>query len=229
MLILIVCVEGESSEPAFIRQHGRCALGQVHPDIEIVEVPLGGNHGHRKIFEIANKKIEELKRSDDSILSLVDSESEIALQKIVICDYDKMEKHGITEDEFRDAAAENGFQPIINKPNFEFFVLTYLTNFEYASKIKPSSYLVEINTAIDVLNKENHSIKGFPESLSIPHYDKNKYTSEKFFSNLLEYNRSELDQRFCTYDPCIRESHYTQMKDFITIVQGYSEENQHNG
>lgn len=228
MLILIVCTEGESSEPAFIRQYGRCALGQIHPDIEIVEIPLGGNHGHKKIFEIANKKIEELKQSDDSILSLIDPESDIALQKIIICDYDKMEKHGITEDDFRNAAAENEFQLIINKPNFEFFILAYLTNFEYASKIKPSNYLAEINTAIDVLNKENHSVKGLSEALNIPHYDKNRYASEKFFSNLLEYNRSELDQKFCTHEPCIQEGQYTQMKNLITLIQEHSKEKQYN-
>lgn len=225
MLILIACTEGESSEPAFIRQYGRCALGQIHPDIEIVEIPLGGNHGHRKIFEIANKKIEDLKRSDNSILSLIDPESDIALRKIIICDYDKMEKHGISEKEFRNAAERQGYQVIINKPNFEFFVLTYLTNIKHALSIKPGKYETEINKAVDNINKRNHTLKGFSESLDIPHYSKNKHTADKFFAKLLDYNMTELDRNFCEQNADLTENGYTQMKDIMLEIQEHANSN----
>lgn len=225
MLILIVCTEGENSEPAFIRQYGRCALGQIHPDIEIVEIPLGGNHGHRKIFEIANKKIEELKQSDDSILSLIDPESDIELRKIIICDYDKMEKHRIDEKEFREVAEQRGYQVIINKPNFEFFVLAYLTNIKYALSIKPGNYEIEINKAIDDINKRNHTLKGFSESLDTPHYSKNRYTADKFFAKLLDYNMAELDRNFCEQDIDLTKNGYTQMKDIMLEIQEYVNSN----
>jgi len=221
MNVAIICTEGESSEPAFIKNYGRCVFGQTCPDAIIIEIPLMGNHGHIKIFDAADEAIRKESESGDSLLSLVDEGSDVILKRAIIYDYDKMEKHGINEEEFREAAKQRGYQVIINKPNFEFFVLAYLTSIKYALSIKPESYEVEINKAVDNINEQNRKVKGFPEGLDIPHYSKNKYAADKFFAKLLDYNIVELDRNFCTQSVDFTKDGYTQMGDIMLEIQEY--------
>ena len=51
---------------------------------------------------------------------------------------------------------------------------------------------------------------------------KNKYAAEKFFSKLFEYNRIELDRKFCSGTADITSDKYTQMKDIMTEIQKYA-------
>lgn len=225
MNVAIICTEGESSEPAFIKNYGRCIFGQTCPDAIIIEIPLRGNHGHTKIFDAADEAIRKESESENSFLSIIGEDGDVILKQIIICDYDKMEKHGISEEEFRKVAERRGYQVVINKPNFEFFVLAYLTNTEYALQIKPEKYEVEINKAIDVLNEKNHITKGFPNSLNIPHYSKNKYAANKFFAKLLDYNIVELDRSFCAQKSDLAKAGYTQMRDVMLEIQRYANGN----
>ena len=182
-----------------------------------------GNHGHTKIFDAADEAIQKERESEDSLLSLIDEDSDIVLKRIIICDHDKMEKHGISEEQFRKTAAERDYQVVINKPNFEFFVLAYLTSIEYALHTKPENYEIEINKAVDTINEQNHKAKNFPKSLDIPHYSKNKYAADIFFAKLLDYNMAELDQEFrvCSNKDLTKDG-YTQMGDIMTEIQKYA-------
>lgn len=208
MICLVICTEGENSEPAAIREFSIATTGQTYPEPDIIMVPLKGNRGHKRLFDVADAEIEELKQSaSNSILSEISVDD--IIEKWVICDYDKMERNGITEQEFRKLALEKDYKAVINKPNFEFFVLVFLTNFEYAIKIKPSDYESEINKAIQRINERNISEKKFSSLMKIPEYSKNKYAAEKFFGNLLNYNPELIDnflgQDFYRCDDCYSE------------------------
>lgn len=219
MLVLIVCTEGQNSEPAFIRQLGRCVLGQIHPNIEIIEVPLGGNHGHTdRVFEEADRRIEYLKSDEDSILSLVFDDNEAVIEKTLICDYDKMQKHGITEEDFRSNAIAHNYRLILNKPNFEFFVLSFITSPEYAITIKPREYEQEINKTIDVLNLKDRNEKGFVDTMKIPYYSKRQYQIELCFGRLLEYH-PELLTEFCRKKPDLDAKCYSQMGELLAEIR----------
>lgn len=155
MICLVICTEGDGSEPAVIKEFSITITGQTYPEPDIFTVPLGGNQGHKKLFEVADKKIADLgKPNSDSVLSLATDTD--AIDRWIICDYDVMDKNGISEQEFRNLAKEKGYNVVVNKPNFEFFVLVLLTNLEYAMKIKPKDYVKEINMAKKTDKREKY-------------------------------------------------------------------------
>lgn len=71
MICLVICTEGDGSEPAVIKEFSITITGQTYPEPDIFTVPLGGNQGHKKLFEVADKKIADLRKpNSDSVLSL---------------------------------------------------------------------------------------------------------------------------------------------------------------
>lgn len=214
MICLVVCTEGDSSEPAAIREFSILAAGQTYPEPDVFTVPLGGNQGHKKLFENADRKVAELKDPhSDSVLSLASDADTV--EKWVICDYDVMDKNGISEEEFRKSAREAGYEVVINKPNFEFFVLALLTGLEYATSIKPKDYIIEIDKAVKRLNDKNIEEKGFSDTMTIPPYSKNKHVAEKFFGNMFNYN-PDLIKNF--RDTIGSDEKYTEMARILQRI-----------
>ena len=205
MICLVICTEGDSSEPAAIEEFSITKT-----------VPLGGNQGHKRLFEAADKKIAELRRPDsDSILSLA-TDSDV-IEKWVICDYDVMDENGISEQEFRNLAREMDYHVAINKPNFEFFVLALLTNLEVARNTKPKDYAKEIDKAVKQINKQNIKEKGFSDTMIIPPYSKNKYAAVRFFGNIFNYN-PELIKKFFEHNPQNSGGYYTEMDRMLKRI-----------
>lgn len=214
MICLVVCTEGDSSEPAAIREFSILTAGQTYPEPDVFTVPLGGNQGHKKLFENAGRKVAELKDPrSDSVLSLASDADTV--EKWVICDYDVMDKNGISEEEFRKSAREAGYEVVINKPNFEFFVLTLLAGSEYATSIKPKDYITEIDKAVKRLNDKNIKEKGFSDTMTIPPYSKNKHVAEKFFGNMFSYN-PDLIKNF--HDTIGSNEKYTEMARILQRI-----------
>ena len=216
MICLVICTEGDSSEPTAIKEFSIATTGQTYPEPDIFTIPLGGNQGHRKLFETADKKIADLRKPDsDSVLSLTTDID--VIDRWVICDYDVMDKNGISEQEFRNLAKEKGYNVVINKPNFEFFVLVLLTDLEYAIKIKPKDYMGEINVAIKQINDKNIKDKGFSDTMTIPTYSKNKHVAEKFFGNVFNYN-PELVKKFCEMASFGNSDRHTEMAKILQRI-----------
>lgn len=198
MLYLAVCTEGENSEPAFIRELDRVLDGQStnqgDTSVAVIPVPLNGVHGHNKIIEAANAALDiDLQKKTDGPLS--DFSNEDILERWLICDYDYMEKHGVIFEEFKKMIHEAGYSLVINRPNFEFFVLTLLAGLETAIAESPSNYMNAINIAAKDINASNTK-KGFSDGMMIPKYSKRCYAIPIFFGKLFDYNR-ELIDKFC--------------------------------
>lgn len=198
MLYLAICTEGENSEPAFIRELDRVLGGQStnkgDASVAVVSVPLNGAHGHNKIIEAANTALDiDLQKKTDGPLS--DFSNEDILERWLICDYDYMEKHGVIFEEFKKMIHEAGYNLVINRPNFEFFVLTLLAGLETAISESPSNYMNAINIAAKDINASNTK-KGFSDGMMIPKYSKRCYAIPIFFGKLFDYNRELIDE-FC--------------------------------
>lgn len=194
MIILVICTEGESSEPNYIKALKAVLFGtsaRSTMNVEVVPVPLGGNHGHKKIFEKADKELERRKEDNYSILSAVDTEDTI--EKWMIVDYDKMEKHNISEPDFRRKASEFGYNLVINKPNFEFFVLCNFMSYEEASKIATKDFCNTLNDEISDYNIKHGFDKPERSALRLPKYAKNKNIAEELFWKLLDQNPELID------------------------------------
>lgn len=196
MLFVLICTEGEVSEPvcidAFLASIGTQNPRSGEEFAEVIPVPLKSNHGFKILVDKANEAIEKLENNKDSLLHLAVAEHEATKEKWLVCDYDQMDELNVSFDDFAEAVRASGYELVMNKPNFEYFVLAVLAGWDVANKTHKSNFIGEINRHIDNLNAENKKVKGFSDALMIPHYDKGRRVAEKFFGMLFSYNKELL-------------------------------------
>ena len=217
MLYLAICTEGENSEPAFISELDRVLRGQSinesGVDVSVVTVPLKGVHGHTKIIEAADNTLNlDAQRATDGPLSEFSNDD--SLEKWLICDYDYMEKHNVKLEDFRTDVEKAGYELVVNKPNFEFFVLTVLGGIDAANSERPSNYEAAINRAIDDMNTFNKTTKSFSEGMMVPKYSKRRHAAPVFFGKLLDYNPELIDE-FCKSKFDTAAEHFSEMVKII--------------
>lgn len=221
MLIVLVCTEGEVSEPAYIKALKSTYSGQAPSAklaaVEILPLPLGGNQGHVKLIETANEKVSQAETDQESILSLMEEYDDTECEKWLICDYDDMDKHGVEIDELRQKAEESGYHLVINKPNFEAFVLMHFISVDKIAKLDPKSYKGEINRQVDLLNTKNLE-KGFTKTMLTPPYAKKKYHAETFFGSLLPQN-IELINEVLLHKPEYDKTCFSEMPTIIARLK----------
>lgn len=103
---LLVFTEGQNSEPAFINSLVRYLQSQqptgARSSIEVIPMPLDGNQGYSvsRIGGIITEHSNEYKAEWN------DFDDQIAISKVLVCDYDNMEKYGIDERAFREQMLE---------------------------------------------------------------------------------------------------------------------------
>lgn len=220
MLYLVICTEGENSEPAFIGELDRIFSGQSvnqsSTSVTVVPVPLNGVHGHSKIIEAANEALDlgPQKRTNGPLSDFADGDN---LERWLICDYDYMKKHGVILEEFEKMVCEAGYNLIVNRPNFEFFVLALLVGQDAAIVESPSNYENAINIATKAINASNAE-KGFSDGMMIPKYSKRRYAVPTFFGKLLDYNQ-ELISEFCKIKFDNASEHFTDMAKIINRIR----------
>jgi len=210
---IVLVVEGEVCELCFFEAYKDFFVGQTVTKFEIVTISTKGNQGHQHFFEVANKTIEEVRRDPDSYLSLCEDKDSI--EKWAICDYDKMEKHGISLQEFSDLASYYDYNLVINKPNFEFFILALLIGVDKTYKIKPKDYEKEINCAVDALNDSCH--------LGLTHYSKHEKPCQAFFFNLIFRKPSLIRSFSLDRQKAIIFEEYTQMSMLLRRLDELNE------
>ncbi len=190
MLFVLVCTEGDVSEPACIDELHKALKGQRPQSgdtfVEIVTIPLGGNQGHKKIISKAEHEIELASQDSERLISFAEEDDE--RQKWLICDHDKMDQAGIVLQDFRKQVAAAGYTLVMNKPNFEFFVVALLSGVDAARAVKQKDYADVIEREIGALNQRNREEKGFSDNMMIPPYSKKRYVSIDFFGKLMHYH-----------------------------------------
>ncbi len=132
--------------------------------------------------------------TDPNSLVLIDDAPQI--EKWLICDFDKMDRRGVDLDSLRQEAKQYGYEGlIINKPNFEFFVLLHFLPFGEAQSVEINRYQAVTDEAVSSLNQRNIADKGFSAAMSVPRYShvKNRYAAERFFGTLLLNNPELID------------------------------------
>lgn len=222
MLFVLICTEGDNSESECLTAlDASLKNGQVPQEVirfvEVLPIPLGGNQGHVKLVEKANKQVETMERDPNSLLHLALSEDGAEHDKWIVCDYDALDDANITLQELRQQASEAGYKLVVNKPKFEYFVLCLLIGAEDANKVESGHYFVEINKRIDDLNKQNKTQKGFTDAMSIPHYSKKKYVTRELFGKLFSYNIELLDNLPVEHSD--EDSQYTEMHCLINAIR----------
>lgn len=220
MLYLAICTEGENSEPAFIKELDRVFSGQSvnqsGASVAVVPVPLNGVHGHNRIIEAANEALDlGLQKRTDGPLS--DFSTGDNLERWLICDYDYMEKHGVVLEDFKEMVREAGYNLVINRPNFEFFVLALLAGSEAAIAESPSNYENAINAAAEAINISNAK-KDFSDGMMIPKYSKRHYAAPNFFGKLFDFNR-ELIEDFCKINFDDSSERFSDMSKIINRIK----------
>lgn len=196
MLFVLICTEGEVSEPvcieAFLASINTQSPRSGDEFAEVIHVPLKSNHGFKILVDKANKAIEKLENNKDSLLHLATTEGEATKEKWLVCDYDQMDELNVSFEDFAEIVKSSGYQLVMSKPNFEYFILAIIAGWDVANKTHKSNIVGEINLHVDKLNAENKKTKGFSDALMIPHYDKGRRVAEKFFGMLFSYNQELL-------------------------------------
>lgn len=221
MIFMLICTEGEVSEPAFLSALCSNLKGQapknISTKVEIIPLPLGGNHGHRKLIEVANTEVEKYCKNEDNYITLAGKDDRI--EKWIVVDYDKMNKRGVDPKKLREEAKKNGYTLVINNPNFEFFILATLAcPGKTISSVKPNYLTNEINMHILSLNKED-TAKGFGKNMLMPLYSKKLHVADKLFSGMLGYH-PELIDKAANLNVDVSASHYTEMPKLLKQIQG---------
>jgi hypothetical protein len=222
MLFILICTEGDNSEPECLTALDTSLKnGQVPQEVikfvEVLPIPLGGNQGHVKLVAKANKQVGIMENDPDSLLHLALSENEAECDKWIVCDYDALDDADITLEELRQQASKAGYKLVVNKPKFEYFVLCLLIGNDLACKIEPGHYSTEINKQIDALNDRNKNEKGFTDFMDIPHYSKKKYITREFFGKLFSYNIELLDN--LPDNHLEDDDQFTEMLDLIKAIR----------
>jgi hypothetical protein len=218
MIFMLICTEGKVSEPAYIRALESAVRGQAPMDvsmnIEVLPVPLGGNHGHAKLVETADGAITDYGRSG-SLLSLAGDDD--VIEKWIIVDHDDMEKHGVEPEGLRQEAQEAGYSLVISKPNFELFVLAGLSDLATAMSTDKKQLKSKINTHIARLNQDDVDQKGFTKPMLMPKYSKKEYVADKLFKCMLGYH-PELVQKMAALQVDVTAEQYTEMPKVVQRI-----------
>src|SRR3990167_3426593 len=193
MLFVLVCTEGKVSEPECIKAFLSIMPSQIpqagEEYVDVVPVPLNGNHGYKILIEKAEEQIEILENDEESMLFLAqDLDDGSEKEKWLVCDYDQLDSSGITYEEFERSVKDAGYTLIMNKPNFEYFILAVLSDWKTADSTSKSKYEDKINSLIDKLNESNKVEKHFTDAQKIPYYSKKLHVAEKSFGMLFQYN-----------------------------------------
>lgn len=220
MIVLAVCTEGENSEPNYIEALKSVLFGTTpggNTAVEVVTVPLNGNHGFKKIFKKAEAELELKTQDSRNILSVLGEDDE--MEKWLIIDYDKMHKYGVSEEWLRGEAVKNEYALAINRPNFEFFVLAHFMPVTEAARVATKNLKDAINDKISDYNSRRGFDKDEFSALRLPKYSKGSFQSKDLFWKLLDQNIDLLD----VFDEgrCYCDSeHYTEMWKIIERIKG---------
>lgn len=217
MIVLLICTEGVVSEPVYIRALTASLTGQLPAstsrNTEVLPLPLGGNQGHVKLIETAEKTINDF--VSNSWVGLADKDDTI--EKWIIVDYDDMHLRGVDVEQLRQDAGAVGYTLVVNKPNFEFFVLASLTGIEVASGYRQERHVSEINKCITSLNTENAQSRGFTKGMMMPMYSKKTHIASKLFGGLLG-NHPEFATKAMSIDVDTSAPFYTEMPIIIRRI-----------
>jgi hypothetical protein len=217
MLFVLICTEGEVSEPEYLKAIGDSLRGQAPQlaaaNVEVIPVPLGGNQGYNALIDKANQEIAAYFANPDNCIE--DSDT---VEKWLVCDYDDIEKSGVNIDDIRKQALSDNFKLIINKPNFEFFLLLHFMMPEDAAKVKPKDYITEINSHIEAVNLSNKNDKGFTDSMKISPYSKKKYVARNCFGGLFTFN-PELIEVVAELDIDTSAGRYSEMPELARRIK----------
>lgn len=190
MRYIIAGVEGSVSEIAVISST-LIALRQQSPrgyrHLEVVPLPLKGNHGHGQA--LVNRFSTEVENYINNPDNCVEETDEIS--KRLVCDYDDMDSHGINEASFRSSICNIGALPIISKPCFEYFPARLLFNKDELDHLLDSGLHLNdiIRRGIDRYNKTQTA-----SYLKLDMYTKNNYRAKNWFWKLFDLNPMYLEK-----------------------------------
>lgn len=190
MKYILIGTEGESTEPATIGSIV-AALRQQSPrgyaHLEVVPLPLGGHHGHGdRLIKEFDKKVAEYIKNPNHCVEPTDE-----IIKFIACDHDRMEEHGINEQDFRTKVIASGATPIITKPKSEYFTARiFFGKDELAEKLNKGENLESlISKGIEAYNKTCDY-----DFQKLPHYSKKRYAAKNWFSTLFDRNPEFLEK-----------------------------------
>ena len=221
---VFIFTEGECSEPAFLGElesylRRQSPVTEVRSKVEVVRFPLGGNQGYN---------VNAIDSSAGAMINGLKEELEINgdisyCEKWIICDYDEMNRYGTDVKNFREAMHLRGYEVVISKPNFEFFVLACLITEQEAAKVRPCDYLVRINEEIDAINRKNAIDFGFTDAMQIPHYShnghKSKHQAQQFFGMLFEYEGKNVMPNIHNLASDLKKDKYTQIQSVVKLYE----------
>lgn len=208
MKFIAICTEGDNSEPSGVQGavgFFRSQAPNIYKKLEIVPIGLGGNQGYEHLVEKAEQCVNE----ELIAPGFIDQDKD-ELEKLLVCDYDDIEKSHITIDELRAKAKNFGYKIFISRPNFEYFVARLFFTEQ------------ELSLVEDLEEKINEGIReynaGRPVEFQVPQYSKKKFVARDCLSGLFNYDPTFVG-RACSIGVDSSKDRYTELPELFCYLR----------
>lgn len=214
MIYILACVEGEATEPNIVEGivlFLRSQKPQAYKSVEVVPLPLGGNHGHTEIIKHAKLAVAQF-IDDYDIKTPPDN-----VRKYLVIDFDKLDERGIDYNLFRKDILENGFIPIITRPKIEYFIARLFFDKDELDGLSAAKIDQKIQEGIDQFNTGKDSI------ITIPPYGKKKDKAMRCLQTMFNLDPAFLE-RARNMESDFHSNYYTELSiliDDIANLLGY--------
>jgi hypothetical protein len=208
MLFVLICTEGRVSEPQYIKAYCRATEGQsaARRRVEVVPLSTEGNQGHAELINKANEVLSAFIANPENCIEESD-----AVEKWLVCDFDDMQ---INMGELRRQAEENAYSLVINKPNFEYFVMSHFYSPAEIASVNKRDFAQKINAKVAKLNKQDW----VTEVTKLPPYSKKEHHAADFFGKLLSYGGDEMIERVRSISMSENGGNFTEMPKLIARI-----------
>lgn len=209
MKVVLICTEGQSSEPGNVNaivNYFRSQVPDAYRRLEILPIPLNGNHGYRDLpqraAEMVDQKLQEFE--------LDPSQNEV--YRFLVCDYDNMDLLGVDIEALRIAAKDKHFQLIVTKPKFEYFIARHFFTADELLTTNDAALIGKIQEGIDRYNADR------PAYLQIPPYNKSHQQSCRCLGTLYNFDPSFID-RICDMEVDTSQDQYSELPILVRFLR----------
>lgn len=215
---VIVGVEGKVSEAAMIQKmlfslRQQAPHGYAH--LEVVSLSLGGNHGYSDtLFDKYDEEVQKYLKDPKHCFEEGDDE----VIRVLVCDYDEMERYGVKEEEFRKRVKDSGITIVMSKPKFELFVALIICG--------PEALEERLKKRMDLTTIINEGIKEYNnkcefEFQKISPYSKKQHQAENWFWELFDRNPVFLQRALGANFGNVGDEFYTEVPELMRLIGGF--------
>ena len=223
MELILICTEGESSEPACITEYIRSidlSFNGSKLGIRVEVLPIGGTCGYIHMVEHANKTVLEYVNNEENfvdeelrniVLGKAQNSDDFKVTKFAVFDTDKLSESKITLESLKEEFQGAGFIPLANHPNIEGMATLLFSDADQLQGLDPT------NIKATLRDKARIYVEACG-GLALPEYSKKSYVAKNWFSSVFNYDPELRDRALeLPSDPIM--DYYSEMSVLFSYLR----------